>query len=341
MTGARVPRYPYALSVGGVQVGRPPRGGFSQWAPFGESANYLLGRGGVIIPWCTSPLSLAASGSYTLRFRVMPRYQASHRRWWLAMLGGGGASSGVFTDPSGGTTTFRLGGDQTRTFSHTETISSRTAAETDLAPTLTLDAASTSGCTLITMSCHEAPRPELALDSSTLGVAIRTLDPGAEVLAGTDGYSVGSVGASVAAARTVAKRNGLYHFATDTAQALSTTSAAYARVFSLAADPILQDRSIYVGDTVRTVPERVRARAGAATTGSVRLTMTSGDTLTLAITSGMAATWLTGDIDVDCDDFGDDVRGRRRNPGDKCVIEWRRDSGANSVFLESISINGG
>ncbi len=338
-TGARVPRYPYDLAVGGVQVGRPPRGGFTQWGPFAEQANYLLGRGGVLIPWCTTKLALAASGSYTLRFRVIPRYQATHRRWRFAVLGGGGAASGVFTDPSGGSRTFTIGGSEIHTFEHIEAISSRTASETELAPTFTLASGSTS-CTLETMNCWEHPRPELALNTNDLGVAVRTLDPGTEVLAGTDGYSVGAVGEAVEAARSVARRNGLYHFAADTAQALSTTSASCTRVLTLAADPILQDRQLYVGQTTSSVLVRVRARAGTTTAGNIRFTMTSGASLVLAITSGMAATWLTGTLAVDTDNFGDDVRGRRRTPGDKCVIEWQRTSGANSIFIESISIIG-
>lgn len=337
-TSARVPRYPYDLAVGGVQVGRPPRGGFTQWAPYGEQANYLLGRGGVLIPWCTTKLALAASGSYTLRFRVIPRYQATHRRWKLAILGTG-AATGVFTDPSGGTRTFDIGGSAVQTFEHLEIVGSRTASETELAPTLTLASGSAS-CTLESLNCWEHPRPELALDTNDLGVAIRTLDPGAEVLAGTDGYSVGAVGDAVHAARSVARRNGLFHFAADTAQALSTTSGSYTRVFPLAADPILQDRQLYVGATTASVLVRVRARAGTTTAGNIRFTMTSGATLVLAITSGMAAAWLSGTLAVDTDNFADDERGRRRTPGDKCVIEWQRTSGANSIFIESISIIG-
>ena len=55
-------------------------------------------------------------------------------------------------------------------------------------------------------------------------------------------------------------------------------------------------------------------------------------------TIAMAATWLTGDLDVDSDYLTDDAFGVRRSPGDKCVIEWQRTAGANSVFIESVGL---
>ena len=54
----------------------------------------------------------------------------------------------------------------------------------------------------------------------------------------------------------------------------------------------------------------------------------------------MAAAWLSGDLDVDCEDLSVSD-GRRSARYDKCTIEFYRVSGANSVYVESISIGNG
>jgi hypothetical protein len=340
-TGALVSIQPYALTAAGVQSKRPVRGGASQWQPFAQAANHLLGRGAVLVPWTCTDNDLTVGATDTLRVRVFPRYAATHRVWnfCLVTTGTGGRAFGTFTDPSGGTLDYELAGAAIRTFTHVEAISSRTSAEIELAPTWSLDALSSKSARLLGWSCREVPRPELTLDANDYGVAERSVDPGAEILGGGSGLSVGSVAESAAAALSIAGRNGLFHWAVPTTAKRTTTSAGYARLFANA-DPLIQGRSLFVGDALRTVFVRVRASSGAGTTGNIRFTMSSGATLVLAVTSAMAVTWLSGTIAVDCDLFSD-TRGRRRVPGDKCVIEWQRTGGANNMEIESISIIGG
>lgn len=335
-TGARVPIAPAALSRAGVVTGRPVRGGPVQWGAWADQANHLLGRGGAIIPWATVDNELAIGATHTLRFKVFPRYQATHRRWIVALstTGAGGRVWGTFTDPSGGTTGYDLSGTTVRYITHDETISSRTASEAELAPTFSLDASSTKTARVVALACFEAPRTELTLDANDLGVSLPTLNAGAEILDGAAGYSVGAIADAVAAAETVAQRNGLFHFARHTTLALSMASGSWTTIFA----PPLLGRPVYRSATTKTVELRARCRADALTSGSLRFTMTSGGTTTLTITSGMAATWLTGTIAIDCEDFSDDAYGRRSSRFDKCTIDWQRTGGAGSIYLESISI---
>lgn len=343
MTGARVPLFPAALTYAGVQSGRPPRGGFAQWGAFAELSNHILGRGGALIPWSCIDSDLTVGATSTLRFRVLPRYAATHRMWRIALstAGAGGRVFGKFTDPSGGFVDFSLGGTTVRQIGLLEEITSRTGIEAELVPTFYVDPASTKTARIVGISCMEIPRPELALDLNDWGVSVPTCAPGAEISEGTTGYSVGALGVAVEEARTIVQRNGLFQWAVDTASAKSTTSAGYTRVFPLGADPIVIGRQLYRGETVRTVKARARARSGVGTTGNIRFTMTSGDSVVLPVTSGMAATWLEGDIDIDCDKFSNGTTGAQRSPGDKCVIEWQRTGGANSVFIESLGLLGG
>lgn len=341
-SGADVFFAPVALEYSGVQSGRPVRGGAAQWQSYADAVNHILGRGCALIPWSCIDSDLTIGATQTLRFRVLPRYQATHRMWQitLSVASAGGRSFGTFTDPSGGTTAYSMGGELVRTISHLETISARTASESTLAPTFSLDAASTKTARVVGIACFESPRPELALDTNERGVNRSLLAQGREISAGSTGVSLGGVASGVLAAETVVQRNGLFHWAVDTSGAKSTTSAGYTRVFTLGADPLLLGMQLYRGATTRAVKCRAYARSGAGTTGNIRFTMSSGASLVLAVTAGMGATWLSGNLAIDCDDFTTS-HGARRSPGDKCVIEWQRTGGANSVFLESIGILGG
>lgn len=342
-TGASVPLAPLALSRAGVQSGRPVRGGAAQWASYAAQANHLHGRGGVTIPWSCIDSDLSIGATQTYRFRVLPRYAATHRTWrfTLATSGAGGLVFGVFTDPSGGTASYSMSGTWVRTYDHVETISSRTASESELAPTFSLDAASTKTARLLAITCVEHPRADLAIDTNDYGTKVSTCQPGGEIADYAAGYSLGSVAVATKSAASLSQRNGLFALSRDTTNALNTTSAAYTRVLPLGADPVIIGRQLYRSATTRTVKVAAYAYGGdGSTTGNLRFTMGSGDSLVLAIASATPS-WLTGEVDIDSEDFSVGATGNRQTPGDKCVIEWQRTAGTKAVYLESIGINGG
>lgn len=341
-TGATVPLVAPFLSRLGVYSGKPVRGGVSQWGGFGLATNHLLGRGGQLIPHAFCNTLCTKNGTVTLRFRVHPSIAASHRRWSITYKRALSTAITVmrFTDPSAGTSDFRIPGGAAGDFfthEHDETVAVPTGSETELAPTFE-EVDNQSAPTIAWVSCVELPRPDLAVDASEYGVELPKLNQG-RVVYTTTGTGPGGVAVSQLQALDVSRRAGLFQFARGSNDYLTlSATAGYAPVF--AAPITLLGRSLYVGDTVRTVKARVRASSGAATTGNVRLTMTSGDTATFAITAAMASTWLSADLDVDCDDLAtaDGLPGATH---DKCLIEWERTAGASSVVIESISIING
>ena len=222
---------------------------------------------------------------------------------------------------------------------HVEDVAAPSASETAIAPTWALAASPTGVPVLLHVACYEIPRTELALDANEYGVDLTSCYAGRPIYT-TTGKGIGAVSTAVQQAQTVAQRAGAFHFARDTGEALSTTAAAYTPVFLADSVPVHLGRKLYTTSTVRTLQVRAYCRAGATTVGKLRFTMTSGDSVVLDITSGMAAAWLTGELDVDCEDLSVSD-GRRSARDDKCTIDWYRVSGANSVYIESISIGNG
>lgn len=343
-TGALVPIAPLLLGHGGVYSAKPVRGGASQWAAYAQYANHLLGRGGALIPHAMVAQTLTGGATETLRFKVFPRYACRRRLWFSTYQGASKAAVAgtvTFTDPSAGTSVarFSIAANGSYVHVHVEDVAAPSASETAIAPTWALAASPTGVPVLLHVACYEIPRTELALDANEYGVDLTSCYAGRPIYT-TTGKGIGAVSTAVQQAQTVAQRAGAFHFARDTGEALSTTAAAYTPVFLADSVPVHLGRKLYTTSTVRTLQVRAYCRAGATTVGKLRFTMTSGDSVVLDITSGMAAAWLTGELDVDCEDLSVSD-GRRSARDDKCTIDWYRVSGANSVYIESISIGNG
>ena len=308
------------------------------------AANHLLGRGGTLIPHTMVVQPLAAGATKTLRFKIWPRY-ACRRRLWISTYRTKGTAAGcavTFTDPSAGTSVYTFGtGSAGGHFihRHVEDVATPAASETAVAPTWALAGAASGSPELLYVACYELPRPDLALDTNEYGTNVDSLRANAPIYS-TTGTGPQGVAVGVQQAATVAQRAGLFQWARDTGTAASSTAAAYEPVFLTDSVPVFLGRKFWTTSTTTTLQVRAYCRAGATTVGKLRFTMTSGDVLTLDITSGMSAAWLSGDLDVDCEDQSVSD-GRRSARYDKCTIDWYRVSGANSIYVESISIGNG
>lgn len=341
-TGATVPLVAPLLSRAGVYSGKPVRGGISQAGGLALASNYLSGAHVQLIPWSFVNTQFTKNGSITLRFKAWCR-KAARRRLWSCVYQRAVTTASTFvrfTDPSGGTheTSIPAGaaGSLFRV-SHIEDVGTPVDSEQELVCAWA-ELTNVSAPTLSQVSCVELPRTDLELGADARGVAVSSLFPSATIHT-TTGMGLGAVATALDVARTRATRAGLFQFARGANDYLTlSATVGYAAVF--AAPVSLLARQLYVGDTVRTVKVRVRASSGAGTTGNIRLTMTNTDSLTLAVTSAMASTWLSGDLDVFCDDLtaADGLAG---GVNDKCLIEWERTAGASSVVIESISIING
>lgn len=342
-TGALVPIAPLLLGYGGVYSAKPVRGGATQWAAYAQAANHLLGRGGALIPQALCRATLDQNSTTSLRFKVWPRY-ACRRRLWISTYHVNAIVNNVkvrFTDPSAGTsdTTFSVAATTQRfQHVHVEDVATPASTVTEVVPGWA-EINDKTPVTIECVACYEIPRTELTLDANEYGVDLTSCYASRPIYTAT-GKGPGAVSTAVQQAETIAQRAGLFHFARSTNYAPGTTSAAYAPVFLADSVPVFLGRKLYTLSTVRTLQVHCRASSGAATSGNIRFTMTNGDSLVLAVTLNMAASWLSGELDVDCEDLSVSD-GRRSARYDKCTIEWQRTAGASTVNIESISIGNG
>lgn len=325
---AIVPETCPIVSAAGTANAEPVRG--VSWQDLGSAANHLLGRGGMLIPttWVGDSIADGATGAYPLR--LWPRYQATHRVWTISMVPSGADVPNVtFTDPSGGTSGAWRVADRVppRAFRHVETISSRTSSEVTTAVSIEPAGADV---TVLSIGCYEVARPELALDSSDLGVDLDTLGGGRPMYAQT-GRSVGGVIFGAEGALATAKRNGLLYILRDLSAGFSFTTTSY--VNPLAGTLTLTDRKKYRSETARAVAVRAFGITGATTTLDLRVsTAGAGDSLVLSWAAGDTGSWKTGTLEANVEDL-DDARG---GPGDVVTIEGKRTTGSNAARITSV-----
>lgn len=330
---------PGQLGQDQVRSGNPVRG--VQWASIARACNYLNGSARAIIPHAAVGLEMTKDSTpRAISFRVFPSYQATHRMW-LVTLAPPAEDEAVgdrfrMVDPSGGTAIWTMPGTTLGTVPalapHIERITSRTASETTLAPTFE----SVEGVhVLSTVACFELPRPSLALNANDLGVEMADFGPGAPIYDGT-GRSLGALPEAIAGALSRGRRT-MFQWGRPDAFAVSTTSGTFSRVVG-PMDPTLLERILYVGETQVLCPWRVRAWCTAGTTGEVRIQTTSGGDSTIAV-SATSATWHSDTVLVDVEDLSA-ADGRRDSSDCIATIEFRRTSGAGSLFVSGLSIHG-
>lgn len=331
---ATVPEAPRRPSRTEILVADPVRA--ATWRPAAEAANCLLGRGGTLIPYTAINQTIPTQTTYTLRFTVRPRYQATHRSWHIGIVGAGTAATVTFTDPSGTAHVIRVPPSQSLMHSFTETISSRTSAITQIAPTLGVGTI-TGTLKVTVIACFENPRPDLAVDVNDDGVDLDSFDVEDPIYNDT-GKSLGGLATAVPICLTQARRNSLFQFVRFGGVPVSWNGA----LTSLVAFecPILERLIRSAVDTSgATVSVYAYTRADAATNGDLVLSMQNGATLTIAILGVDTGTWRSGTITVHAEDLSTSD-GRRSTTWDRLYVEGRRTSGAGNLYLESLVLLG-
>lgn len=321
-----------------IQSGAPVRG--ITWGAVARAVNFLNGSPRALIPHCSPNVTLAvADGVQTLSFRVFPSYQATHRLW-LAVLEPTAQDEAIgtefeFTDPSGGTATWRCIGTAgpfaPKAFRHVETVSSRTTSETTLAPTFE----SIAGTHVLgRLACFELPRPELAVDANDLGLELGSFRARHWIYDAT-GRSLGGLPEALAGALSRGRRH-MFQWARPATAALafSTTSTSYTSVLTYT--PELLERYLYNGDTTPTIEVRVLAWVTGGT-GDVAVTMANGDLNAVAI-SATTPTWtsITG-LNVRAEDLS--ASDGRRTSADLATIQARKNT-SGTIYVAGIGIIG-
>lgn len=254
-----------------VPIDRDQQVGFAVSArPWGELAllaNYIRGRGAVLIPSHGPMLTVFDTGSpstRTLRWRTKPSGRAILRVWEIEILGmsGSGVAGCEATITIGGGPPMTVGASQSfvttgRTFFYYET-----AAETTSVTELTLTITAVLGFTKLTkVACWELPRAQLSKNATEVGIDLSTIDPD-RLIIDLSNESISGIGRSIAASD--GRRIGLVSWA----GAVQVASTTFVPVFQFPI-PIVPPK---VGNvSTRNLSWDIYARADSGTTGEARV----------------------------------------------------------------------
>lgn len=336
---ARVPLYPRLPRKDGVIVGNAVRG--EHWTPAVNLYNHALGKGETLIATYCPRTVVATTATRTFQYRVWPQYANLNRLWMIRISRAtlfSTTSTVTFKTPSGGTgldyAVIGSGPAAVTTYFHFETLSSQTASVADAS--LDIINNGSQNITVEQISCYALARARLAQDTNEYGVDPHTVRAPAWIYDPTQA-SYGGVVEQAAAVESRVRRGGLWHWAVPTNDALSTSSGVAANLFQ--DHPILLGRKLYTSSTIKNVKVYAYCKTDVnGTTGTVDLTMTSGDTLSIAIPTGShsAYAWFNGDIDVDAEDLTD-AKGRRSTRWDFATTTFKT-GGSGTLNVAALCI---
>ena len=351
---AAVPTFPGTLAtpavVNDIRAATPVQG-FSQWHPMAQAQMWLLGHGG----------NLVSIGPYidmtTAQGWACHAYPHTHiLNWlWILSLARTAVAANVWGHFVGaqGTTlgTWQLDNSlQTftpQTFLFVETFTSM-AASYSFAPAVYVDSTSLD-VAQVSLTATELPAGDITtfgsaaeevVDPATCATGAPIYEPAgatehrsasglAEIL-----YSVTAGAGLIGEAR----RPTLYNWAHPIG--VSTTETSFASLGMSEPTPTIVGRHMYNGTNTTTVRVRVRAYVvGAPNTGEIKLTATTGGTLTLTITTD-TATWYSGDLTVETEDLSRNATdgGLRGGSREMITIQGRVTGGSTTIGVTGLHI---
>lgn len=306
------------------------------WTQLAGLSNWVRGKGAQLVPWTLPDVSISAAATEVFRFRVKPRNTAVERIWqFLLVTTTNGVTADLKAPTTGSATVVSVvpGADAIVPVTIIETLSAKSSTEAEINCSIKANGGSVR---VIGIACYEQDRPILNEDSTDLGVDIATCGAQQPILDQTYQSLAGVHDVVQSGTQLDGRRVGLLHLTWgDTGT--SRTTASYQDLMTLPA-PVLAAKR-YRTDVTADVKCSVYARVAAGAGGQVRFTATSGDTLTLSVTSTSFA-WVTaGVLTVDCEDMGSaDGRQTAATPAwDEIQVAFQGD-GTNALTLAHASV---
>lgn len=323
--------------------------GTGQWEAYAALANWGLAMGGTLI--AQGPGGGAnPGGSQTWRYWIWPRYQIVARLWCISLsMRPGIVGPGATVDTHNATGTFAIDGTNVRSwridptgytrttnFRFVQTVETPTADPGEITFGFAVNADAGDAVYMDALACYEirrATNTTFGPTPSALGALHAPAPPPGSVQTGAI-ISEGGI-ASVSAGglmllgmheemlQTEMRRSCLF---SDFRPAGLNMGTSYTSVYRR--DPALLARTRYAGETVRAVDLAVYGNGPSGSTA--RITMTSGDTFTIALVDGVPG-WHTTQVDIETEDpsrWGIDggIRGGTR---DRIKLEGRRVGGSD------------
>lgn len=346
MTRNAITPWPVTLPDESIKSGLRVRS--DDWVRMGQQHNWLVGTGGQLVVGFCPNTTIAASTNKTFRFYVKPRLPHFWRLWHVYVAFPDNifhsalqVKSALPAAPSA--QEYQLNVSHASRFIWYEyDTGSLSEAEAEIALNLAVPSGENS-VIVRNISCFEVPRVRLDADTVELGMDVDSLIDRAQIYGLTDGKSAS--GLIQATEKIGGKQTGnaklrrnVFHWSVDDADALTTTSTSFAPL-TTSAEPAALGMIHKASQTLKTYHVRVRAKVASGVTsgGTIRFTMTNGDSLDLTI-SNTSIAWTTSahTLDVDAEDLTA-ADGRRSTRDDSCTIQWKTEA-TKTLTLSAISI---
>lgn len=288
-----------------VKVGRPV--GSLEWQQYAGLANWLRGKGAMLVPWCTPFRRISAGSNDTFRFRVKTRSSAIQRVWVINLrseLSTGRTQATIKAPAATGTAmSGGVGTDTGSTIVYVEDLSSQASTEQQIDINIAVTGAT--ACDVLGISCYEQDRPLLQQDSTDYGVDLYTTSNAQPII--DEAYqSVGGVYDGLVNAD--ARRVGLFHWTLG--DGLSAAIASGTPTSLLGSSVPILTRKLGTGSTTGAVKWAAYARVTAGT-GTITMTTTQSGVSDSATVTGTSFAWTTArEVSVSCDDM-DSTDGRQ------------------------------
>jgi hypothetical protein len=319
-----VPTSPLIVSADTVKSGYAVRS--KTWRRLGELMNYMLSRGGALIPAYNPGSTVSGEGSVEYYYRAKPMACAVTRLWLVRVRVD--ASDSVQTVTINPNST----GDQVFSVSTSardgaalyvlEPVASPGSSEQELM----LEIANSAGDDIEVMSvcCVDVPRVYLDTNTTEYGVEVGTCDPRNPMFDGS-GESIVGVADSIGNGWGLTRRPGLLMWAVDalgSGEYFSTDATTATDIFQL--DPVILGRR-YLSSTAFCYPYVYAQTTHVDTTAEVTISTTSGGSCTIEIPTGSdsAFDWYGGSADqFYCDsELLSSSDGRRSSRWDEMTIQ--------------------
>lgn len=306
------------------------------WVQLGELANYLRGRGSVLIPAHAPEATVAGGATDTFRYRVAPSGRAIARVWYVEI------ASTSPTALARATVSVTGSSADMSTIAATpvmliETPVAKGTAEVELV--LTVQNTGTQTLRIDSVLSWELHRAQLTKDATDVGVDLGSLEFNRPIC-DRDYEAIAGVADAVAA--TNGRRCGLISWRGPDASFTNVAFSGTDVVFDLAI-PIVPPK-IAAANTTRTCDWNVYAYCSDGTTaGEIRVIDAAGGTSSvLSVVAGTTTpTWFTGGTkSLLCEDLST-TDGLQGGSYETVNVQVRRTAGAGSVKVRGFNVYDG
>lgn len=326
------------LDINAISSGIAVRG--RTWIDGANLANYIRGRGRVLVPIHGSGISIPSGSTHTFRFRAFTSASSQCRAWQVMHNSAFETSGGIEVRApavTGATQTMFVGSPYETASNFGEYVEYAQGVDGEEEITIDIHNIGDDAVRILSLSCTERPRGRLTLDATDLGVDDNT-EAAREPIYEVDNAGLRGI-KNVITDFQYAARGGVAAFSVNTTAAKSEGAGVDTLLWTVPAAVLAQ--RIKTGDVTGNIKFRVYAKTEFNTdTGRFRVLTNSGASTTITIPSGShsAYAWYPStagapaSVDVDCEDASTST-GLQGATFDYLIPDYRLTSGVGHIYI--------